>query len=272
MLKISRTITGLQPLNRKLKRDSIEERAEIQNRKKNDNPHRNKQVARSIENYIKSDDRIQCGKQLEEHYKKLANPQYVPSSSCLAEWTEFLLTEFHISTPLRPKALYDFPLSALLFRALDSQIDGGISIPLTWDKIFDMGRYLHINAQDRIWLNMYLHLRNRYFSRKPCPYDSGSSVWYMDKSVNLFLSTNSSPIDQILLKRLNAISIRDHIIEKPFITPYDCRRYFTTYLHYHEDERIRSFANTAAGHGGEERTSHKMFKDFYNQNQVSTFS
>ena len=266
--QISRAIRGLQPLSRKLQRQAIVERAEKENRKKSNNPLRKEQVAEAIKNYIKCEDRSQFEDKLEVNFKKLQNPLYFPSSSLMSEMTEFFATEFHCSTPLRPKAIYDFPLYALLFRGIHSTDSDGINIPITWDKVFDLGRYIHISAQDRIRLNMYVQLRNRFFSRKPCPDGSDNSLWYLDRNVNLFLSTNSTNIDKVVLKTLNSISIRDKIIETPFITPYDMRRHYCTKLNTHEDPKVRAMANTAAGHGGQDRTSHKIYDDYYNLNQV----
>ena len=174
-----------------------------------------------------------------------------------------------------PKAIYDFPLYSILFNAQDGVGEGngnrrqGVNIPIMWDKIFDLNRFIHLDNELFCWILMYIELRNRYFSSKPCPHeDSNDPNWYLKKKSTLFLTINGNPHLKIVLKKLNYISFRDKIINEQNLQPYDFRKHYGTFLNYHEDPQVRRAANNAMGHGGRSKDSNSTFNSFYNLNQV----
>ena len=260
--KIQQTIEKLQPLNRKLVQDEVEERTERRHINHSKNPFHQQEVEKAIFNYFKADDRVKMSDKLYETHKQLDNPLFTPSSSRMSELTEFLITEFHVSTPLRPKAIYDFPINAILFRYRNTS-QNGVAIPITWDKIFDLGRFIYLDEELWTWILMYFEIRNRFFSKKH------GGMFHLDKSSKLFLSTSGMPFTRCILNWFNFISMRDDILKTSSITPYDCRRFHATRLNNSSDPRIKAYANTACGHGGKKRDNTSVYNAHYNLNQVS---
>ena len=225
--KISHTVTSLSPLYQPIANQVMEELAEKRVLSENDNPKRQEQVAAAIVNYVESNETEKLFRSIRCEYDKLmSNPKYVPTAAHMSEFTEGLITEFHISTPLRPKAIYDFSLHALLFRAQPGFKKSlkGVNIPITWDKTVDLGRYIHVEESLYIALKMFVLLRNVFFSHKPIPDGYENENWFLEKESPIFLTLNGNPFEKIVLKKLNEISKRDGIIsEDTNLTPYDFR-------------------------------------------------
>ena len=274
--KIWQLKKSLEPLRKNLHKQYLRDKVEKKNEIFKKNPHKKNQVADAIFNFNKAEKTKDWKLDLQQTYKKVKDsPKYVPDASFMVNCVNGFFNVFLSRCPLRPKAVYDMPLKAIILWSQDvmdgDKVVSGVNLPINWDKVEDINRYIYLDKDLLLRLLMFIQVRNRYFSTMKDPSGSNEPEWYLNEDLPVLLNSKGRPHEKIELKEMNTVSKEDMIIpENEKITAYDCRRDFTTHLHYHEDEKMGEGALSAAGHGGKHKSDVGIFNDFYDNNQAKS--
>ena len=274
--KIEQIQKSLQPLRSNLHQTYLQDKVVKKNETFAKNPHKKEQVKEAISNFNNCDEVLDWKASLEENYKQVLNSvEYVPDGDFIANCVKGFFTQIIARSPLRPKALYDMPLKAILFRAQQAEHSedqvSGVNVSINWDKIEETNRYISFDIDLFSSILKFIPVRNRYCSSLKDPKGSSDPDWYLNGDIALFLNKRGKPYEKIELKLLNDVSRGNSILpSEDKIRPYDMRRNFCTHLHHHKDQKMRDGALSAAGHGGRYKSDVGIFNEFYDTEKAES--